>query len=151
MQFIYEASAFIDSSPASIRTDWSDGTFLPRILTHIRATAIGDADDLLRIVALIDGAHVEFVAQRTMCDNGSVCWQNLEDDFYYVLSVGIAPHNNGVNVTITVSYDPPGILPDIMETLCLGRGFKNQLEADMKRYADSFRSSAFAPALSLAE
>jgi uncharacterized membrane protein len=151
MEFIYEASAIIDAPLSALQSDWSDGTCLPRLLTHIRATALGDSEDLFRVVALIDGAHIEFAAQRTMCEDGLICWQNLDDDFYYVLSTKLEQHNDGVKTTITVSYDPPGILPDIMETICLGRSFRHQLEDDVRRYAESFNPRAFMAAINLSE
>jgi uncharacterized membrane protein len=140
MQFTHEASATVDGPPHLVLADWSDVSRLPRILSHVRATAIGDADDLGRMVIMLDGSHIEFAAQRTMCDRETICWQNLgHDDFEYILTVAVHPADHGgSHVHVNCCYDPPGFLTDILETLGFSRTFQRGLEADLQGYSECF-------------
>jgi uncharacterized membrane protein len=139
MQFTHEASATVDAPPHLVLADWSDVGRLPCILTHIRAIAPGEAEDLGRLVIMLDGSHIEFAAQRTMCDRETICWQNLgHEDFEYILTVQVRPVEHGAHVHINCCYDPPGFLTDILETLGFSRTFQRILEADLRRYAECF-------------
>lgn len=141
MQFTYEASATIPMGPQAVLDHWSQADTLPRHLTHVRAIAEGDTDDVARLVIVLDGRHVEFVVQRTMCSETAVCWQNLGERLIYVLTVEAEPLDSVPSETrlkLTVSYDPPGFLPDIMESLGRNKSFRTALENDVKCYRDHF-------------
>lgn len=141
MQFTHETTATVDGPPHVVTADWSDVSRLPRILTHVRATVAGDAEDLGRMVIMLDGSHIEFAAQRTMCDRETICWQNLgHADFEYILTVSVRPSGRGSIVHVNCCYDPPGMLTDILERLGFSHTFQRDLEADLKRYASAFQS-----------
>lgn len=140
MEFTHESTVIIDAPIPVVYSDWVNADTLPHVLTHVRATAQSDAEDLARLVIMLDGHHIEFAAQRTMCCESSICWQSMGDDFYYVLSVTFDALDGGrTRVTAHVTYDPPGFLPDIFETLGLARVFRRGLDEDMRRYAGCFR------------
>ena len=143
MEFNYEATAIVDAPPSVVFSDWASAVKLPHLLTHVRATAQADADDLARLVVMIDGHHVEFAAERTMCCESSICWQSLGEEFYYVLSLTIEKIDMGrCTITAHVTYDPPGFLYDLFETLGLSRGLGNCLAEDLSRYGASFHASS---------
>lgn len=140
MQFSHEARVTIEAPLRDVRSHWIDIHKLPCYLSHLRGTAPSEAeDDLVRLVIVLDGRHIEFPAQRTMCDENTICWQSLGRTFLYVLSVSLTPANDGTEVVVTVAYDPPGFLPDIAESLGLAKSFRRTLEADLRRYARSVR------------
>ncbi|MGO8670056.1 MAG: hypothetical protein ACLQVD_01605 [Capsulimonadaceae bacterium] len=136
MQFTHESAIVVPGAVDLVHADWSDITCLPQILTHVRATAVGDSDDLGRMVILLDGNHIEFDVQRTMCDSSIICWQNLGTEVDYILTVSLSPADQDARVVVNCTYDPHGILPDILETLGLSHTFQHDLENDLKRYAD---------------
>jgi len=136
MQFTHEACTIAPAPVRSVRADWEDADALPRFLSHIRAVARDASDDLARLVIMLDGRHLEFPAQRTMCDDDTLCWQSLGRAFLYVLSVRLEPLAAGTRVTVTIAYDPPGFITDLMETMGLGKLFQHTLESDLRRYAD---------------
>ncbi len=137
MQFTHEACVTVQASARSVYHHWTEASELPRHLSHIRAVAAGDAEDLARLVIVLEGRHLEFAAQRTMCDDDTICWQSLGEVFLYVLTVSIKPTSDGTIVTVTTAYDPPGFLPDLLETMGLGKVFQRVLDADLNRYAHS--------------
>lgn len=140
MQFTHEASATVDGPPHMVLEDWADVSRLPCLLSHVRATAAGDAADIGRMVIMLDGSHIEFAAQRTMCDRETVCWQNLgHDEFDYILTVGLRPVEKGTHITVHCCYDPPGFLTDLLEKLGFSRIFQRDLDGDLRRYAESFQ------------
>ena len=150
MEFTYEAVAVVDAPLAAIYNDWTNARSLPHVLSHIRATAQDDAEDLARLIILLDGHHIEFDAERTMCSETSICWQSLGKGFYYVLCVSFEVVDIGcTRVTANVCYDPPGFLPDIFETLGLARGLRFCLEEDMRRYATNFEMRSSLQALAV--
>ena len=136
MQFTHEVILTLASPPHAIWDDWADIHALPRLLSHVRATAPGEGEDTARLVILLDGHHVEFAAERTMCAAQTLCWQSSGDLFLYVLSLRLETASEGqTEFILTVAYDPPGFLPDIAESLGRSRKFKQTLEADLLRYA----------------
>ena len=140
MQFSHEASVTVEAGLRDARAYWDDIHSLPRLLSHVRGTAPGDADDLARLVIVLDGRHIEFAVQRTMCSDDTICWQSLGPTFLYLLSISIHPERGGgTRVTVNVAYDPPGFLPDIAESLGTSKVFRRALESDLRRYAQSLR------------
>lgn len=139
MQFTHEVTVMVEASARDVWAHWADVSRLPRLLSHLRATAPGDAEDLARLVIVLDGRHIEFAAERTMCEDHTLCWQSLGATFLYVLSADIQPTRDGTQLTIHVAYDPPGFLPDIAQSLGLTRAFRRTLEADLARYAKTVR------------
>lgn len=145
MQFTHEASVTVEAPARDVRRHWDDVHHLPRYLTHLRATAPGDDDDLARLVIVLDGRHIEFAAQRTVCADETLCWQSLGPTFLYVLTVTIEQaKSGGTRVHINVAYDPPGFLPDIAESLGLAKTFRRTLENDLRRYAKSLSTRQLA-------
>ncbi|BDI30849.1 hypothetical protein CCAX7_29000 [Capsulimonas corticalis] len=138
MQFTHEYTMTLDATPEAVYADWTDAGILPSRLTHVRAIARGDHEDLARLIIMIAGRHIEFPAQRTMCAANTICWQSLGEEFLYVLTVEVQREKKGggSHVTVTVAYDPPGFLIDLIE-LGTQRVFKQQFEADIKHYASS--------------
>lgn len=136
MQFTHEAQINVDAPCGDVWEDWSNIHHLPQFLSHLRGTASGDEADLVRLVIVLDGRHLEFAAQRTMCESKTLCWQSLGPSFLYVLNVTVSPcRDNKTTVTVMVAYDPPGFLPDIAESLGRSKVFKAALEDDLRRYA----------------
>ena len=148
MQFNHEATVTVDGPTQAVLNQWSDITCLPQILSHIRATARGEVDDIGRMVIVLDVRHLEFAAQRTMCDRETICWQNLGHDFEYVLTVSAHATQDGTLVRVNCCYDPPGILTDLLETLGFSQTFQRQFEQDLKTYGETFHRQPYA-ALSL--
>ncbi len=141
MQFTHEISLAAPASWREVWADWNDVHALPRLLSHVRATAEGDTEDLARFVIVLEARHVEFAVERTMCAEHTLCWQSLGEKFLYVLTLRLEPtKDGGSHVTLTVAYDPPGFLPDIAESLGLSRKFKQTLESDLHRYIHTFQS-----------
>lgn len=144
MQFTHEARAVVSLPVRDVWAHWSDVQRFPRYLSHLRGTAASESEeDIVRLVIILDGRHIEFAAQRTMCDDYTICWQSLGPTFLYVLSISLASTSDGTEVNITVAYDPPGFLPDIAESLGFSRSFKQILETDLHRYANSFRHGEY--------
>lgn len=138
MQFTHEARISVDAPSGDVWDDWSSVHHLPQFLTHLRGTAAGPEADLARLVIALDGRHLEFAAQRTMCERETVCWQSLGPNFLYVLTVCISAGRDGKTaVSVVVAYDPPGFLPDIAESLGRGKVFRAALEDDLRRYAQA--------------
>jgi uncharacterized membrane protein len=151
MQFSHETSVTVDACAREVWEHWLDIHRLPRYLSHVRATAPSDGDDdLARLVIILDGRHIEFAAQRTMCSDDTLCWQSLGPTFLYLLTVSLTPTHGGTQVTVTVAYDPPGFLPDIAESLGLSRSFRRTFETDLRRYAKSLQRREM-PAFALAD
>ena len=145
MHYTHEYEVAVEESALTVYSDWTDVVALPESLSHVRATARGEADDLGRLVIMLDGRHVEFPVQRTMCARDTICWQSLGNSFLYVLTIMIEQEPlGGSRVTINVSYDPPGFLPDVIETLGRSKIFRQEFEADMRRYAQKCRSPKYA-------
>ncbi len=143
MQFTHEAAVTVDAPLRALRPDWEDAARLPRLLSHLRGTAAGDAPDLARFVVVLAGRHFEFAAQRTLCSDDTVCWQSLGPAFIYVLTAQFQPAGDaGTAIRVTVAYDPPGFLPDIADSLGLRHAFAHALDADLRRYAHSLCQSA---------
>lgn len=141
MQFTHEATVTVDAPAHDVRRHWQDVHHLPRYLTHLRATAPSDDEDLARLVIILDGRHIEFAAQRTMCADETICWQSIGPTFLYVLTVTIeAARSGGTRVHVNVAYDPPGFLPDIAESLGVAKSFRRTLQDDLRRYARSLTS-----------
>jgi uncharacterized membrane protein len=138
LQFTHEITVTVDGPAHSVLADWSDVTCLPQILTHVRATARADAPDLGRIIIMLDGSHIEFAAQRTMCDSETICWQNLGNEFEYVLTMSVHAEGHGSRITVNCCYDPPGFLTDVIERFGFSTSFEDQLGSDLKRYAETF-------------
>ncbi|MDQ2687355.1 MAG: SRPBCC family protein [Armatimonadota bacterium] len=140
MQFSHEASVTVDAGLRDARAHWDDIHSLPRLLSHLRGTAPGDTDDLARLVIVLDGRHIEFAVERTMCSDDTICWQSMGPTFIYLLSLAFHPERGGgTRVTVNVAYDPPGFLPDIAETFGTSKLFRRALESDLRRYAQSLR------------
>jgi uncharacterized membrane protein len=136
MQFTHEANVSVVARPGDLLPHWADAFALPRQLTHVRAVAPGEGDDLARFVIMLAERHIEFAAQRTMCTEQTICWQSVGPSFLYVLTVGIKPAcERTTALTVTVAYDPPGFLPDIVESIGLKKQFRQMLETDLRRYA----------------
>jgi len=145
LEFIHEVPVAVPAAAHAVIADFADVGALPKIFSHIRATAAGDADDLARMIIILDGHHLEFAAQRTSASNDEVCWQSLVDDLYYVLCITARPKSSEhCAVQVCISYDPPGFINDICETFGRKHAFRRKLEDDLRRYAQSF---AVAPAV----
>ncbi len=135
MQFTHEVCLSADAPWRDVWVEWNDVHALPRLLSHVRTTAAGEHEDLARLVILLDGRHLDFAVERTMCADRTLCWQSQGALFLYVLSLRLDPaHGGRTDLTLTVAYDPPGFLPDVAESLGLSRRFKQTLEADLRRY-----------------
>lgn len=134
MQFTHEAQISVEAPCGDVWEDWSNVHHLPQFLSHLRGTAKGPEADLARLVIALDGRHLEFAAQRTMCEHETMCWQSLGPSFLYVLTVSPC-QGNKTSVTVMVAYDPPGFLPDIAESLGRSKVFRAALEDDLRRYA----------------
>lgn len=151
MQFSHEARATVPLPTHDVWSHWSDVRQFPHYLSHLRGIAASeDEDDIVRLVIILDGRHIEFAAQRTMCDDYTVCWQSLGPTFLYVLSISLAPTNSGTEINVHVAYDPPGFLPDIAESLGFSRSFRQTLETDLHRYASAI-SAADSQVLAIAD
>jgi uncharacterized membrane protein len=139
MQFTHEACVTIDATPRDLMGHWADAYALPRQLTHVRAVAAGEGEDLARFVIMLAERHIEFAAQRTMCNDHTVCWQSVGPSFLYVLTVAMKPASERETaLTVTVAYDPPGFLPDIVESMGPKKQFRQMLESDLRRYSRFF-------------
>ncbi len=151
MQFTHEAQISVEAPCGDVWDDWSQVHHLPQFLSHLRGTAAGDEPDLARLVIALDGRHLEFAAQRTMCDRETVCWQSLGPNFLYVLTVCVSACRDGKTaVSVVVAYDPPGFLPDIAESLGRSKVFRAALEDDLRRYARAHSALGQSPALATA-
>lgn len=146
MQFTHEVTLTVHAPWRDIWAEWNDIHALPRLLSHVSAAAPGDDEDLAHLVIHLEGRHLEFAAERTMCADRTLCWQSLGEIFLYVLSLRLAApkKGGGVELTLSVAYDPPGFLPDIAESLGRSRKFKRELEADLRRYAHALESNCVA-------
>ena len=135
MQFTHEVTLTADAPWRGIWAEWNSVHKLPFLLTHLCAAEPIDADTA-HFTILLEGRQVEFAAERTMCADQTLCWQSLGSLFLYVLSLRLAKpkKGTGIELTLTVAYDPPGFLPDIAESLGLSRRFQRELEADFRRY-----------------
>jgi uncharacterized membrane protein len=152
MQFTHEVTLTVDAPWRDVWREWNDVRLLPRLLSHIRAADPGEHEDLARLVIHLEGRHLEFAVERTMCADRTLCWQSLGELFMYVLSLRLdtPTSGSGILLTLSVAYDPPGFLPDIAESLGLSRKFGRELEADFRRYAHALQSNCLAE-LTLAE
>lgn len=138
MQFTHVTNCCVPVPPGEILAQWTAAESLPRHLTHIRAIAAGESGDVARAVIILEGRHIEFVVQRTMCGSDSVCWQSLGDNFLYVLTVDARRNaSDETAVQFTVAYDPPGFLPDVLETCGRGRHFKQAFEQDIACFKEA--------------
>jgi uncharacterized membrane protein len=146
MQFTHEVTLTALVPWRDIWAEWNDVRALPRLLSHVRAAAPDDHEDLARLVICLEGRELEFTVERTMCADRTLCWQSVGALFLYVLSLrlGTLPSGGGVTLTLTVAYDPPGFLPDIAESLGLSRKFGRELDADLRRYVHALESNCLA-------
>ena len=141
MQFTHEVCVVADAPWRDVWAEWNDVRALPRLLSHVRAAAPGAHEDLARLTILLDGRHLEFAVERTMCADRTLCWQSQGALFLYVLSLRLdtPKKGGGVALTLTVAYDPPGFLPDVAESLGLSRRFRQALESDLRRYVHALQ------------
>ncbi len=146
MQFTHEIALTALVPWRDVWAEWNDVRALPRLLSHIRAAAADDHEDLAHLVICLEGRHLEFAVERTMCAGTTLCWQSVGALFLYVLSLRLEtlPEGGGVTLTLTVAYDPPGFLPDIAESLGLSRKFGRELDADLRRYIHALESNCLA-------
>lgn len=146
MQFTHEVTLTALAPWRDIWAEWNDVRALPHLLSHVRAAAPDDHEDLAQLVICLEGRHLGFAVERTMCADHTLCWQSVGALFLYVLSLRLdtAPKGGGVTLTLTVAYDPPGFLPDIAESLGLSRKFGRELDADLRRYVHSLESNCLA-------
>jgi uncharacterized membrane protein len=135
MHFTHEVDITVEVPARDILSQWTEAHALPKYLSHIRATALDDSSDIARLVIVLNGHHIEFPAQRTMCSDDMICWQNLSDNFEYILTVQAKATKDATRVTINVSYDPPGFIFDVAEALGLSKVFRRNLESDLASYA----------------
>ncbi len=140
MQFTHEVTLTADAPWRTIWAEWNSVHRLPALLTHLCAAELID-DDTAHLTILLEGRQIEFAAERTMCADQTLCWQSLGSLFLYVLSLRLEKpkKGSGIELTLTVAYDPPGFLPDIAETLGLSRRFQRELEADFRRYVHALQ------------
>ena len=87
MQFTHEVTLTADAPWRDVWAEWNDVRALPRLLSHVRAAAPGDHEDLARLVIALEGRHLEFAVERTMCADRTLCWQSVGALFLYVLSL----------------------------------------------------------------
>ena len=146
MQFTHEVALPVRAPWRDIWAEWNDVHALPRLLSHVSAAAPGGHEDLAELAICLEGRHIEFAVERTMCAGRTLCWQSAGSLFLYVLSVRLdtLPDGGGVTLTVTVAYDPPGFLPDIAESLGLSRRFKRELDADLRRYVRTLEANCLA-------
>ncbi len=146
MQFTHEVALPVRAPWREIWAEWNDVRALPRLLSHVSAAAPGGHEDLAEFAIGLEGRHIEFAAERTMCVDQTLCWQSTGSLFLYVLSLRLdaLPDGGGVTLTVTVAYDPPGFLPDIAESLGFSRRFKRDLEADLRRYVHALEANCLA-------
>ena len=143
MQFTHEITLTADAPWRTVWAEWNTVQRLPHLLSHVCAAVPTDAEDTAIFTVLLEGRQVEFAAQLTMCADQTLCWQSLGPLFLYVLSLRLEKprHGSGIDLTLTVAYDPPGFLPDIAESLGLSRRFKHELEADFRRYVAALEAN----------
>lgn len=136
MQFTHEITLTADAPWRTVWAEWNSVQRLPHLLSHVCAAVPTDAEDTAIFTVLLEGRQVEFAAQLTMCADQTLCWQSLGPLLLYVLSLRLEKprRGSGIELTLTVAYDPPGFLPDIAESLGLSRRFGRELDADFRRY-----------------
>lgn len=136
MQFTHEITLTADAPWRTVWAEWNSVQRLPHLLSHLCAAVPTDAEDTAIFTVLLEGRQVEFAAQLTMCADQTLCWQSLGPLLLYVLSLRLEKprRGSGIELTLTVAYDPPGFLPDIAESLGLSRRFGRELDADFRRY-----------------
>jgi uncharacterized membrane protein len=136
MNFSHECSAVVEKSVDHVCEEWSSAENLASLLTHVRAAEVRDDEpDIARLLVTIEGRLVEIPAQRTMSEKGLICWQSLDPHKPYLLNAQVSKEAAGkTRIVVTVSYDPPGVLPDIVETLGGGASFAGLLESDLQAY-----------------
>ena len=146
MQFTHEVTLTAEAPWRDIWREWNDVRALPGLLSHIRAADPGGHEDLARLVIHLEGRELEFAVERTMCADRTLCWQSVGGLFLYVLSLRLDTPKKGpgVELTLSVAYDPPGFLPDIAQSLGLSRKFGRELEADFRRYVHALQSNCLA-------
>ena len=140
MLFSHECSALLDKTVKEICEEWSTARSLPTLLSHIRAAELRDHEpDIARIIVSIEYKLIEIPIQRTMCDGGMVCWQSLDPKHPYVLNVVASTVEAGKSLLhVTVAYDPPGVFPDIVETLGGGAAFTHVMDTDLHEYRKTY-------------
>ena len=136
MQFTHEITLTAAAPWRTVWAEWNSVQRLPFLLSHVCDAVPTGTGDTAIFTVLLEGRQVEFAAQLTMCADQTLCWQSLGPLFLYVLSLRLEKPKRGfgIELTLTVAYDPPGFLPDIAESLGLSRRFKHELEADFRRY-----------------
>jgi uncharacterized membrane protein len=140
VNFSHERTVLVDRGVEEVCAEWAVARNLPSLLSHVRAAEMREHEpDIARIVVVIDGRLVETAVQCTMSENGMVCWQSLNTHIPYLLNIHAAEDESGKTaVQVTVSYDPPGILPDIVETVGGGGlSFAAVLEHDLRAYGQA--------------
>lgn len=143
MQYTHEITLTANAPWHGIWAEWNTVHRLPSLLSHVRAASPAASEDTAYFTVMLEGRQVEFAAQLTMCADRTLCWQSLGSHFLYVLSLHLETpnHGSGIELTLTVAYDPPGFLPDIAESLGLSRRFKRELEADFRRYVHALETN----------
>ena len=143
MQFTHEITLTAGVPWRTVWAEWNSVSRLPHLLSHICAARSTDAEDMACFTVLLEGRQVEFAAQLTMCADHTLCWQSVGPLFLYVLSLRLEKPQRGLGIemTLTVAYDPPGFLPDVAETLGFSRRFGRELEADFRRYVHALESN----------
>ena len=141
MIFSHESSALLDKSVTEICEEWAVARNLPSLLSHVRAAELRDTEpDIARIIIVIEYKLIEIPIQRTMCEDGMVCWQSLDPKNQYILNVVASNVEAGKSLLhVTVAYDPPGVIPDIVETLGGGASFEHTLNTDLHAYRATFK------------
>ncbi len=142
MQFTHEVTLTAQAPWRDIWAEWNDVRRLPRLLSHVCDAVPLDAEDTACFTVLLEGRHIEFAAERTMCADKTLCWQSLGPHFLYLLTLRLETPRRGPGaaLTLTVAYDPPGFLPDLAESLGLSRRFAHQLDTDFRRYVRSLEA-----------
>ena len=132
-----QRSIRINRSPEELYKFWRDFENLPRFMNHLESVQVIDAKRSHWITKAPLGNHIEWDAEITDDqENNLICWRSLPDadiPNQGCVKFHDSQYEMGTEVTVTMSYSPPGGLAGAIIATLFGESPDQQLYDDLWR------------------
>ena len=113
---------------------WSDLEQMPRWMKWIESVQVLEDPDLSRWKLASTGFEFSWLSRILKISTQQIIQWESVDGLPNRGAVRFYDRKNGSIVKLTIAYDIPGILGEIMDNLFLGRIVESTLKADLERF-----------------
>jgi uncharacterized membrane protein len=132
-----QRSIRIDRSPAELYKFWRNFENLPRFMNHLESVQVIDPQRSHWVSKAPLGNHVEWDAEITEDqENALICWRSLPGADVAnqgCVSFDSSDHEIGTEVTVKLTYNPPGGMAGAVVATLFGESPDQQLYEDLWR------------------